>query len=606
MITLLKITKYMGIAKLKRTPIYELLGQKFLIPPYQRGYRWTTKQVEDLLNDIWAFYHKKQKDDFYCLQPVVVTKTIYKAEERWELIDGQQRLTTIFIILDFFNKRFVEDARKELFSIIYKTRPESETFLKNINESEKDNNIDFYFIYNTYQVVKNWFSDKGSFINDFESTLLNKTEIIWYEADNDEHKRQLDEEEKENNSIEIFTRLNIGKIPLTNAELIKALFLQKSNFEENELLKQIHIASEWDEIEKKLQNDSFWYFIYSKNNTISYDNRIEYIFDLIKGKTSDNDDDFSFNEFLKDFEKAKEKTNHVDVSEQWLKIKKYFLRIEEWYNNHDLYHYLGFLIEYDQSVQDLMLKSGELDKDEFLHYVKNKIKEKIKNINIDELEYGNGRDVRMILLLFNILTILSTQKAQVRFPFDRYKSENWDIEHVNSQTGKRIDSKSAKPWALDILQYFTGVHDKNPEITEEEYLSQIESKISVLPEIEQIFCNRFFKVYTNEKYDEPFAEQLYEDVLKEFRETNELENNDAISNLALLDENTNRSYGNAIFAVKRKRIIENDRNGIFVPICTKNLFLKYYSKKIDKAMYWEQSDAEDYLSEIKRTLTPYT
>ena len=93
----------MNNTKLERKPIHKLMGEKFLIPPYQRGYRWTTKQVEFLLEDIWTFNKNKQKDDFYCLQPVVVTKTQYENEVRWELIDGQQRLTTIFIILDYFN-----------------------------------------------------------------------------------------------------------------------------------------------------------------------------------------------------------------------------------------------------------------------------------------------------------------------------------------------------------------------------------------------------------------------------------------------------------------------------------------------------------------------
>ncbi|MCS6101604.1 GmrSD restriction endonuclease domain-containing protein [Shewanella baltica] len=54
--------------------IYELLDQFFLIPAYQRGYRWTTMQVEALLNDIWEFARTpaSSQSAFYCLQPVVV------------------------------------------------------------------------------------------------------------------------------------------------------------------------------------------------------------------------------------------------------------------------------------------------------------------------------------------------------------------------------------------------------------------------------------------------------------------------------------------------------------------------------------------------------
>jgi uncharacterized protein with ParB-like and HNH nuclease domain len=76
--------------KLRLKPIKRLLTKEFFIPSYQRGYRWTKRQVEDLLNDVFEFYEKtKEKNEFYCLQPIVVTDR----NGKWELIDGQQRLT---------------------------------------------------------------------------------------------------------------------------------------------------------------------------------------------------------------------------------------------------------------------------------------------------------------------------------------------------------------------------------------------------------------------------------------------------------------------------------------------------------------------------------
>ena len=60
-----------------------------------------------------------------------------------------------------------------------------------------------------------------------------------------------------------------------------------------------------------------------------------------------------------------------------------------------------------------------------------------------------------------------------------------------------------------------------------------------------------------------------------------------------------------MFPIKRKRIIENDKNGIFVPIATKNLFLKFYSKKMGDVMYWNGDDAKDYIESIKLTLKEY-
>lgn len=74
--------------------INDLLGNDFYVPSYQRGYRWTPIQVTELLTDIWDFHRKPGKipEEFYCLQPIVVKLN----NGEWELIDGQQRLTTIF------------------------------------------------------------------------------------------------------------------------------------------------------------------------------------------------------------------------------------------------------------------------------------------------------------------------------------------------------------------------------------------------------------------------------------------------------------------------------------------------------------------------------
>jgi len=256
--------------QLRLRNINELIEAKdqFYIPAYQRGYRWTSRQVEDLLNDILEFHLKeKSLSEFYCLQPVVVKR----AENKWELIDGQQRLTTLFIILSFFNRRMSEDFRKQLFSIQYITRPNSQEYLLNINGNDKNKNIDFYHMYGAFEAVKNWFANKTHLINDIESILLNRVKIIWYEIVDG------------SDPIDVFTRLNIGKIPLTNAELIKALFLQSSNFQQDKAsLKQIQIATEWDLMEKSLQEPAFWNFIHNPVTGIKYTTHIEYVFDLIK------------------------------------------------------------------------------------------------------------------------------------------------------------------------------------------------------------------------------------------------------------------------------------------------------------------------------------
>ena len=94
--------------------INELSEYKFMIPAYQRGYRWTTQEVTDLLNDVHEFIPKQIDDSsektWYCLQPIVL-KLI--DNENYEVIDGQQRLTTIFLILHYLNQDFIEKRREE-------------------------------------------------------------------------------------------------------------------------------------------------------------------------------------------------------------------------------------------------------------------------------------------------------------------------------------------------------------------------------------------------------------------------------------------------------------------------------------------------------------
>lgn len=561
----------------------ELSGMQFVIPDYQRGYRWGALQVQQLLEDIYDFYlEEKEAGEFYCLQPIVVRKIENNA---YEVIDGQQRLTTIYIILKYLeNICKINHEEFVFYNLQYQTRIESESFLKNIaSRTDFNKNIDFYFMKEVYETVKKFFDDKKINKADFLRVFLlkktnkenediaNNTRFIWYEIS-----------DSTSNPIDIFTRLNIGKIPLTNAELIKALLLNSSNFKESELhSSQLRIATEWNQIEQRLQNDSLWYFLYSNSNSKTYDNRIEYIFDLMKVRREGDEYYYTFNEFRKDKEKG-------NVEAVWQGVKEYFLRLEEWYEDRELYHYIGFLIECNENINNLCQQSEKLKKDAFLSYVKDKIKEKVKDCDIDGLSYSNSRDkdkIRRILLLFNILTIVNTKEAEMRFPFSSYKTENWDIEHINSQTDKEPKNlKEWKDWAEDLLLLFN-----SNTITEG---SEKESFIKKLEEVKNA-----------EKHEEWFKDVKQD--INAYIDNNAEEDKDDLSNLALLNASVNRSYGNAVFPVKRMKIIDNDKNGKFIPIATKNVFLKYYSKQVKRMMHWTDEDALAYIKAIKEKLEPY-
>jgi len=598
--------------------INQLMEYSFFIPSYQRGYRWTEKQVEELLEDIWAFAINPPKQDegkirpFYCLQPIVVKQKNGIADE-WEVIDGQQRLTTVYLILKNLESQI---RKKNIKRVFYETREESEKFLTEIKEDDAEKNIDFYHIVQANKAIKSWFDKKANAIDEvneyvtpeakFAPTFLTDTKVIWYVINDG------------SDSYDIFTRLNIGKIQLTNAELIKALFLKKWNNAEavDKLrLKQLQIATEWDRIENTLQDNSFWYFIYNKPDSKNpkYANRIEYIFDLMKNKPDGEDEKFTFYKFYEDFETSKNKNKYKipDTDTLWLRVKKYFLTFEEWYKDRELYHLIGFLISINYRLQDILepKKNNEkisiTSKTDFKAFLKDEIRQKVK-FDISNLNYGDDR-IKTVLLLFNIQTILSNEKSNMRFPFNLYKNEDWDIEHVRSQTDKNITGTDRKEWAKDMLEYFTGFAN---EAEQKQYIDTIENTdlevfrtISEKEQSKNTLSDLYHVAYAD-KIDDARFSSVYNTIRIEFKEDNE-PSKCAISNLALLDTATNRSYKNAFFPIKRGIILQNDKRGTFIPICTKNVFMKAYSKKFDEVMYWNKHDADFYLKAIEETLVDY-
>jgi len=212
--------------------IGELLEQKFFVPHYQRGYRWSRQQVEQLLDDIDAFRLKNdRKDSFYCLQPLVLkrmkpndARVGTTDEARFEVIDGQQRLTTIYLILRYINEFWVGRQKKKIFEIDYETRDNCVEFLRKITVNDDDktvdintDNIDFYHISMAYQAIRDWersYREKHDSRDldsaGFQSAFLARTKVIWYEISG---------REEQEASEKLFERLNLGKIPLTNAEL---------------------------------------------------------------------------------------------------------------------------------------------------------------------------------------------------------------------------------------------------------------------------------------------------------------------------------------------------------------------------------------------------
>lgn len=579
--------------------IGELLDFNFFIPSYQRGYRWSERQIEDLLNDVWDFITKprKKENEWYCLQPIVVKKT----NSYYEVLDGQQRLTTIFLILKHL-ERFIESERK-CFEIEFETRNteliNSKEFLQKIDAKtviESKTNIDYFHIFQAYEKIKDWFQEKAnrgerSISSKFITPFLESTKVIWYEVASDK------------DAIEIFTRINMGKIPLTNAELIKALFLNSSNFPNSESeeirLRQLEIASEWDRIEYSLQNEELWYFINNSDNELP--TRIEYIFNIIywiakeacaetkfrkdnkiiedvdiKNRITDGfktfDEKFGVDEYSTfRFFSEKFNSNTTDeIDKNWKEIKRIFQTIEEWFNDRDLYHKIGYLISADTEIMELIKEVKDMQKKEFKTFLNGKIAAKVKCDNLEELEYGkHSALIRNVLLLHNIQTLQNNKDDTMRFPFVRYKDKEigWDIEHIHAIATKvKVKQDDQKDWLVN--NFAKGELYNNQELNSK--IDLIITKNSTIP-------------------DEDF-QSIIEYVLGD--------EDNSIRNLCLLDRGTNRSYKNDAFKNKRNKIIANEKTGTFIPVCTRNVFMKYYSKALKDLELWNENDRNEYLNDL--------
>lgn len=597
--------------------IQQLNNHHFFVDKYQRGYKWDVRQVLDILEDIEAF--KPFGKRFYCLQPVVVRSNEQDGRNAYELIDGQQRLTTIFIILKALSE--------PLYTVDYQTRKGSAEFLSQIDkyiqieelnmsldseglEKQLDklwekyvannrlhDNIDNYHFFKAYQIIANWFRSKNQpEIEEFKNKLISHTKLIWYLI-----------EDQSESSEQVFMNINSGKIPLTNAELIKALFLVNNEYLDIPSafsLKQNEIALDWDKIEYALQNDEFWYFLTEESNS-QYPTRIELLFDIIQNKPSKSKDPFySYRRY------AEQKQRN------WEEVKSLYLLLQEWFEDRLLYHLIGYLVSRKISniASIIGIHRQSATKQDFEERIKALIKnhfsrkEKESDLNIYDIEHlhyeRNPGAVIDVLLLHNIMTYLKSD-SNYRFPFNHFKKEkDWSIEHIHAQNSKALTKPNElNAWISDNTLLLN-------VISSEDKLEDIKALIS---DLESLRTNEELKEIpklTKEQFN-----NVQEKIFAFFGDSKDEDQKHGIGNLALLDRNTNSALNNSTFAIKRQKVLKIDKDGglvrdgkgikTFIPICTKNVFLKYYSTDISQMHFWNEKDRIEYQSNIVSLLNEF-
>ena len=550
----------------------------FYIASYQRGYRWGKDEVRALLDDIYEVYEQGDKAPKYCLQPLVVKKrndAVYtkklgepdgSSKECYELLDGQQRLTTLWLIL----KALSDESRSEpMYSVCY----------------ELVRKVDENFIEEAGDTIKDWFNKKFPIAKkspkeeteakkrNYKETILGNLCFIWYEVKDQKSKESEQPSEEDGSSPrgqseKLFRKINKGKIELTNAELFKAMLLNDENARTDDDRRELErISFEWDKMEQSLRNDDFWYFV--SNDVSEERTRIDYILEVYaRGKENKEKFDVTKDRysFLVVQKKLKDEAKGIDgIKKVWEDIVSVHDKLYSWYQDDELYHNIGFLVACEgkrrsaaaEIVVDIYTKTKDTDKD----HVKSDVKDRIRSVfaeiakesddgkkggkdylsafDIDKITYDiEKKYLRAFLLYSNIyptIKVIREREAELRsgsgknkgmenethierFPFEKYYRIDWDVEHINPQTPS-TETNAAK---------------------------------------EEI---------------------------------------DAVSNLVLLDSATNRGYHNAPFGAKRQEIIERDKKGKYILPQTKRVFLKYNNPD-PTWVEWTKQDQEVYMQEL--------
>ena len=276
------------------------------------------------------------------------------------------------------------------------------------------------------------------------------------------------------------------------------------------------------------------------------------------------------------------------MQDTWKEIRYCFYAMNKWYNDLTLYHYIGYIIYFSNRKVERFSNIYNLYTDNMRDQFIEKLEEIIKNeiindIDISEINYEDKVKIRKILLLYNIKYMLKNQSSNAKFPFDLFKEKSWDIEHIDPRTTNNLIKKEdKKDWLNIVMEDYEENIDNNIESDIKKYLDDDNKNF------EELYTMIVKHLFNNEDYKD-----------------DKKINRDNLYNLTLLDSHTNRSYGNAFFKSKRKKIIEEDKKGNFIPICTKNIFLKYFNPNASTIYKYTIDDAETYETDICETLKEF-
>ena len=454
---------------------------------------------------------------------------------------------------------------------------ERDSYIQVCNSSDeiKKDNIEIYHLTSAKHFIDRWIhiekrADKEKWINpknieidtnEFCNKILEQTKFIFYNVGDDPKVQEHD----------IFNNLNSGKIALTNAELIKALFLNKVGKQDitHREVEQRLLADEFDQIERTLRQDDFWCFL--AGNTAKPSSCINLLFDLMLESSEKNDEYrtdepfrtfFYFNDLING-----DKEPYKLSKDTWEKVRKVFHIMEGWYNDSVMYNLIGYhrAANGGKPLCEIYKKfCEEKSKNEFKKWLVDECKNHIDYPDgFMQLRYDENRgNVFNLLLLFNIATLNERPQEAVKFSFANLHKYKWDVEHISPQNPKNDD---------DLKKA-----------------------------VEKFKDNEYLKILIDAlNKEEKDTKIIEEERAKYFAADDDLM---GIQNLTLLSAHDNRGIGNKFFFEKRQKLQEYYQQGSFIPACSMNVFMKFYSEKPEQMAFWDKDDRDSYKNKLEQTI----
>lgn len=574
-------------------------GQLYNIPEYQRGYKWTEQQVEQLLSDIHEFETGGDNDLFYCLQNI----TLVEKEGNFNVVDGQQRLTTLTLLLSYFNETsLVKDklyyaVRLPSNIFLQKVISNENNFIQKILESSvfddfvKDDDFDYqdiYFMYSALRSIDKWFlekenEDKGISREIFKDKLLKNVKLIVNRITGIEEQ-------------ELFMNLNADRVHLDGSDLIRAILITRvakqemEEYDSAEIKTVVRLNERRVRIGWELDEINAWW---SKNEVLAYFKSFTSIETGEKETIKFNQDKHPINLLYKlwaETNQTKEKsirlalfeTKNTDALGLYRSIIQLHRTLKDWFEDREIYHFLGFLFSLNfitfQKVWEQWNKA-DYTRIEFVDFLKGEIKKaifgnepkdsneensgmnywlnKIKDYNSVEPTYWKGMpQLQKILILLDIIEHANKKEKGVPLAFLKpayFRNQKEDEEHIYPATPKDITEKRFKDLA-------------DPMKSIEEYLSRINVGYEGDRIIKWKIDSTAWEKFTNEERNNKLN-----DLKNEIHQKRPI---NSIGNLVLLHMSINRGFGNDYYSDKRICVISNTENGRYVRQHTLKVFVK--------------------------------